>query len=249
MIVERVAIQPGLRADAGNAQLCERPLFQVIPEHIHQFEEYGFPGGEPAIMNRILQASDLPDRFPLNQFSAMFTNVFAGVVLYGLPFFFPDAIWFCLAPMLFNFGQLMVHGVATNRMLKGFFNPGLAAVVFLHLPISIYFIQYVCSTGIIAGWDWLWGFLYAAVSAGLLIGFMTYALFATRKTACTRTTADKTCPLAIFQRSRNAPAYIPPHETVVDSFPWNRLPFSHTPTTPPYAAPSERERGGVFLKK
>lgn len=157
-------------------------LLNLIALTIHQFEEYGLPGGEPAIMNRILQASDQPDRFPLNQFSAMFTNVFTGIALYGLPFFFPDAVWFCLAPMLFNFGQLMVHGVMTNHLLKGVYNPGLGAVVFLHLPISIYFIWYVSATGIIVGWDWLWAFLYAAVSAGLLIGFMTYAVFATHRT-------------------------------------------------------------------
>lgn len=157
-------------------------LLNLIALTVHQFEEYGFPGGEPAIMNRVLQGSDMPDRFPLNQFSAMFTNVFVGVVLYGLPFFFPDCIWLCLAPMLFNFGQIVVHGVMTNRTLHGIYNPGLGAVIFLHLPISIYFIWYVCSTGAITGWDWLWGILFAGVTAGFCVAFMTYAVFASRKT-------------------------------------------------------------------
>ena len=182
-LIVTAALCVALALNWGSMAMVQRlVLLNLIVLTIHQFEEYGFPGGEPAIMNRVLQGSDQPDRFPLNQFSAMFTNVIAAFILYGLPFFFPDAIWLSLAPMLFNFGQLMVHGVATNRTLHGFYNPGLAAVVFLHLPISIYFIWYVCSTGTITGWDWLWGFLYAAAAGGLLVGFMTYAVFASRKT-------------------------------------------------------------------
>src|SRR4051812_9001840 len=42
---------------------------------IHQFEECGYPGGEPAILNIVLQTSDYPDRYPLNQNSAMIINV------------------------------------------------------------------------------------------------------------------------------------------------------------------------------
>ncbi len=149
---------------------------------VHQFEEYGFPGGEPAVVNIAMYASDVPDRFPLNQLSAMVTNVLGIIMLYGLPFFFPQALWLCLAPMLINFGQLLSHGVMTNIKLRGVYNPGLAAVVFLHLPISVYFIWYVSANGMITGWDWLFGFLYAAVCAGFIVGFTTYALFATRKT-------------------------------------------------------------------
>ena len=67
---------------------------------VHQFEEYGFPGGEPMIMNRVLQGSNIPDRYPLNQFSAMFTNVFFSYVIYVLPILFPNVIWLGIAPML-----------------------------------------------------------------------------------------------------------------------------------------------------
>ena len=67
---------------------------------VHQFEEYGFPGGEPMIMNRVLQGSDIPNRYPLNQFSAMFTNVFFSYVIYLLPIIFPNVICLGIAPML-----------------------------------------------------------------------------------------------------------------------------------------------------
>ncbi|MCI1666277.1 MAG: hypothetical protein LKI25_07985 [Atopobiaceae bacterium] len=51
------------------------------------------------------------------------------------------------------------------------------------IPISVYFIWYVCGEGMITGWDWVWGILFVAVSAGVCVAFMTYAVFATRKTA------------------------------------------------------------------
>ncbi len=149
---------------------------------IHQFEEYGFPGGEPMIMNYVLQGSKIPDRFPLNQFSGMFTNVFIAFALYGLPFFFSDLIWLFMGPMLFNFGQLMVHGVMTNKAMKSVYNPGLGAVVFLHLPVSIYFFWYTLSNNIIQGNDWLYAVLYTILCAALAIGWMTYVFFATKKT-------------------------------------------------------------------
>ncbi len=77
----------------------------------HQFEEYGWPGGEPAIMNKVLQPSATPDRYPLNQNSAMVINVFAAYPFYLIPVFFPTVIWLGLAPVLFGMLQFVVHGV------------------------------------------------------------------------------------------------------------------------------------------
>ncbi len=155
-------------------------LLNFVALIFHQFEEYGFPGGEPMIMNYVLQKSDIPDRFPLNQFSAMFTNVPVAWTFYGIAFFFPDVIWLCLAPMIFNIGQLIVHGVATNKAMKSIYNPGLFSVVFLHLPISIYFVWFVYSQDLIVGIDWLWAILMAMFCGGFLVGFLTYAVFANR---------------------------------------------------------------------
>ncbi len=149
---------------------------------IHQFEEYGFPGGEPMVMNYVLQASDMPEKFPLNQFSAMFTNVVTAIPFYGLPFFFPNNIGLCLGPMIFNIGQVVVHGVATNKALKGIYNPGLGAVVFLHLPTTVYYIYYVYENNLIQATDWIIAILYTMAFAGFGVAFMTYALFADRKT-------------------------------------------------------------------
>ncbi len=40
-------------------------LLNFVALLLHQFEEYGWPGGEPAIMNIVLQRSPIPDRYPL----------------------------------------------------------------------------------------------------------------------------------------------------------------------------------------
>ncbi len=149
---------------------------------VHQFEEYGWPGGGPMVMNCALQRSDLPDRYPLNPFSAMFTNVFVGVFLYGLPALFPQTMWLVLVPMLFNFGQLVMHGVVMTRTMKTYYSPGLGAVVFLHLPISVYFFWYALQNHLLHGMDWLIGVPLAILCGGVFVGIMTYVLFPTRKT-------------------------------------------------------------------
>lgn len=157
-------------------------LLNLIFLIVHQFEEYGFPGGEPMIMNYVLQGSDIPDRFPLNQFSGMFTNVFTGVILYGAPVLFPDFIWLSMGPMLFNFGQLMVHGVMTNKAMKSIYNPGLGTVVLLHLPVSVYFFGYAIRNDLIQPGDWLYAAIFTMLSAAVGVGYMTYSIFASKKT-------------------------------------------------------------------
>ena len=77
-------------------------LLNFIVILIHQFEEYGLPGGEPTIMNTVLQQSPTPDRYPLNQNSAMVTNVVTAYLFYLLPVFFPNIVWLGLAPIIFG---------------------------------------------------------------------------------------------------------------------------------------------------
>ncbi len=149
---------------------------------VHQFEEYGWPGGGPMVMNYVLQGSNMPEKFPLNQFSAMFTNVITAILFYGLPFFFPELIGLCLAPMLFNIGQVVVHGIATNKALKGIYNPGLGAVIFLHLPTTVYFLYYVYANNMIHYYDWIIAIGYTALMAGFGVAFLTYAVFADKNT-------------------------------------------------------------------
>jgi len=149
---------------------------------IHQFEEYGFPGGEPAIMNIVLQNSDMPDRYPLNQLSAMVGNVIAAYPFYLLPVFLPNVIWLGLAPILFGMMQFMVHGVITNKKLKSIYNPGLGAVVLLHVPIGIYYIYYVVSNGLTNGAVWIMATVYTIAFAALAVGALTYKVMPDKNT-------------------------------------------------------------------
>jgi len=122
---------------------------------VHQFEEYGFPGGFPAIMNIAWHPGEgLPDRCPLNRNSALFVNVFFAYPFYILPIVFPNLIWLGLAPVLFGMAQFGAHGILINRKLHSLYNPGLFAVVFLHWPIGLYYIWYVVMNGLVQWWMW-----------------------------------------------------------------------------------------------
>jgi len=154
-------------------------LMSFIAILVHQYEEYGFPGGEPAIMNIALQSSDIPERYPLNQNSAMVTNII-GVLIYLLPVFLPHVIWLGLAPMLLGFFQFIVHGIVTNNKLKSIYNSGLGAVLFLHFPIGIYYIWYIVSNGFVQTTDWVLTAVYLAFIAGGILNFLTYKVLANR---------------------------------------------------------------------
>jgi Protein of unknown function with HXXEE motif len=129
-------------------------LLNFIVLLVHQYEEYGWPGGEPAIMNMVLKPSTTPDRYPLNQNSAMVVNVLAGYGFYLLPVFFPTVIWLGLAPVLFGILQFVVHGIVTNVKLRSVYNPGLAAVVLGHIPIGFYYLYYIDAYGFAGARDW-----------------------------------------------------------------------------------------------
>ncbi|MGG2091795.1 HXXEE domain-containing protein [Bacillus sp. S13(2024)] len=163
----------------GDMEVLQRILFMnFIVLLLHQFEEYGFPGGEPAIMNIALQPSTTPNRYPLNQNSAMITNVVIVYIMYLVPVFFSDVIWLGLAPMLFGMMQFMVHGIMTPKKLGQFYNPGLGAVVLGHIPLAIYYIYYIHSNGIVTGWDWIVGIVYMILTAFIVVNKMTYSWLA-----------------------------------------------------------------------
>lgn len=141
---------------------------------IHQFEEYGFPGGEPVIMNSYLQTSSKPNRYPLNQNSAMVTNVVCAYIFYLLPVFFHNIIWLGLAPILFGLSQFIVHGIITPKKIGRFYNPGLGAVIIGHIPLAIIYIYYIIANNLGHWYDWIIGIIYMFAVAGIIVGKMTY---------------------------------------------------------------------------
>ena len=111
---------------------------------VHQYEEYGWPGGEPAIMNVVLRSSSIPDRYPLNQNSAMVVNVLAAYGFYLVPVFFPSVIWLALAPRSVRSAPICRPRDRDQRVkLRSVYNPGLAAVALGHIPIGVYYLYYV----------------------------------------------------------------------------------------------------------
>jgi len=137
---------------------------------VHQFEEYHVPGGEPWILNEVFQPRGGPvDRYPLNQGNAAFINILAWP-WYFIPVLFPHVIWLGIGQILFGMaGQLVIHGVITNIRLKTIYNPGLAAVVFGHVPLGIWYLVVVYRDGVVGWTDWVFGILYLL---GFLVIFM-----------------------------------------------------------------------------
>ena len=112
---------------------------------VHQFEEYGFPGYFPGMLNAGVFKSDKPDRYPLNTNSSLIVNAVAGYPFYLLAVLFPRRRSLALAPVLFGFAQAVFHGIVPPLRAKALYGPGLLTALFLHVPIGIGYIRAVGS--------------------------------------------------------------------------------------------------------
>ncbi|CUS03231.2 conserved membrane protein of unknown function [Candidatus Promineifilum breve] len=146
----------------------------------HQFEEYGRPGGFPAVTNIawMPSADGKPDRYKLNRQGALFANVFFGYLFYILAILFPNLIWVGLATVLFGMAQLGVHGIIINRKLRSIYNPGLFTVVFLFWPIGLYYIWYVVVNQLVQWWMWPLAIVYLALAAYFGLYVLAFRIFA-----------------------------------------------------------------------
>ena len=150
---------------------------------LHQFEEYAWPGGFPAVMNIAWMpgVGALADRYPLNRQAALFVNVMFAYPYYLLPVFLPGLVWMGLGQVAFGISQLFIHGIVINRKLRSFYNPGLFVVVFGHLPIGIYYIWYVISGGLTQWWDWPLALLWLGLGAVMGVAMPVTKWFANRE--------------------------------------------------------------------
>lgn len=124
---------------------------------VHQFEEYVLPGGGPVVVNKATFHERVSYRnFPGNMHSSMIVNHLAYLV-YITALLNSDWIWLGLATMFFNLFQLFGHGYQMNKALHTWYNPGLASVVFLFVPIAIYYMVFISNAGLAEGIDWLLG--------------------------------------------------------------------------------------------
>jgi hypothetical protein len=133
-------------------------LLNLAVINFHFFEEFGVPGGFPYFANMMFgyKNSPAPDRFPLNQMSALLTNWGTALVMYVPPIFFSNQIWLGLAPVLFGgAAQLVIHGIVNNKILKTWYNSGLVAVLFGHVPIAVFYIKYIVENNLASVCDWV----------------------------------------------------------------------------------------------
>ena len=142
-------------------------ILNFIVVLLHQFEEYSWPGGFPAVANKVFIPSLKLDRFmnPLNQNSSMVANLIFAYVFYLLPVFFPSVIWLGLAPVLVGaILQVIGHAIYVNIKLQTFYSPGVATAVFGFLPIGMLYLYHISANHPANGWDWLIAVVYMIVS-------------------------------------------------------------------------------------
>lgn len=157
-------------------------IYSFMALLVHQFEEYAFPGGFPSITNGVVMGEKkTPDRYPLNANQCFISNVFLAYPFYLIPVFLPHVIWLGLAQVFLGMFQLIAHGVVVNIRLKMPYNPGLGAVVFLHMPIGIYYIWYVTNNHLATTKDFVIGFV-AFIIAAILLFLLPIRLMASRET-------------------------------------------------------------------
>ena len=157
----------------SHRRLSRSRLFSVLnlaALMVHQFEEYGYPGYFPGLLNAGVFKSAKPDRYPLNTNSSLVVNAVVGYPFYLLPVLFPKRRSLGLAPVLFGFGQAVFHGIVPPLRAKARYGPGFLSALFLHVPIGIGYIRAVGAKGPTGRGDWARGAAYTVAFAALGIG-------------------------------------------------------------------------------
>lgn len=74
---------------------------------------------------------------------------------------FSDCYIWGLMLMYFSITQVFIHGIIFNIKMKRLYNPGVATMLFILIPVGIYYIWYVASHFSLAWWYY--------VAAGVLL--------------------------------------------------------------------------------
>ena len=176
-------------------------LLNFIAMTVHQFEEFGYTGGVPYLMNVEQCHSEHPDRYPQNANAVMIGNVATTYIFYLLPVFFPNQIWFGLGGVIIGLLQITAHG-KLSMMLKSIYAPGNLAVFLGHIPIGIYFIYYGVTHNLISGLDWILAigvFLFVGV---VIVGLLGYKILADKNSPYPFTKEEMSRPWVINRMSK-----------------------------------------------
>lgn len=145
-------------------------MFSFMALLVHQFEEYALPGGFPAVWNIAVSGEkELADRYPLNKQGSLFVNTFCAYTFYILAIIFKNWYWLGIVSILFGFAQFVTHGIIIPKKIKSFYNPGLGAVICLHIPVGIYYLWYLTANYTVTVWNWVIGLACLPVVALVLI--------------------------------------------------------------------------------
>ncbi|MBS9334619.1 HXXEE domain-containing protein [Fructobacillus sp. M1-13] len=139
-------------------------LMSLIVIHLHFFEEFGLPGG--FAWGGIKVEMGKPDldvtKWPLNQLSSVFGNLWFALSVYLLPLFTQNWHWTVLAAVIFAFAELIIHLFAFNIGLKSWYNAGLFTAVFGLAPISLTYLLYALPKGLYSWIDLILAVLWIA---------------------------------------------------------------------------------------
>ena len=137
----------------------------------HQFEEYVFPGGFPAALNRgLFGETKESNRYPLNELSATIVNTFLAYTLYLVGIFCHDCLWLGIFIAYFTMSQVLMHCLKLNISLKAWYSPGCLSALFVMLPMGAYYLWYVATHFAVPHYYW-WGPIAAfpVVSAVMIL--------------------------------------------------------------------------------
>ena len=148
-------------------------LLNFIVVLLHQFEEYSWPGGFPAVANLVMLTGPMKRYFkPLNQLSSMAANVLFAYIVYLIPVFFPDVIWLGLGPVLMGAVlQVIGHAIFVNIRIRSLWSPGAATAVFGFLPVGVLYIDHIQTNNLATASDWVLAVLWLFV-AGYLVFYL-----------------------------------------------------------------------------
>lgn len=146
-------------------------ILNFIVVLLHQFEEYSWPGGFPAVANLVFLPLAGMSRYfkPLNQLSSAVANVTFAYVFYLLPVFFPRTIWLGLATVIVGAVlQVIGHAIIVNYQIRSLYSPGVATAVFAWLPLGIVYVYYIEKNNLANAWEWLAAIGYMIVAMTLI---------------------------------------------------------------------------------
>lgn len=136
-------------------------VLAIAAYFLHFFEEFGFPGGFPAMGMKVLMNSKEKDstKWNCNNLNSMFGNWGFLFLVYVLPMIF-QVKFLILSAMLFTFAEFFMHLILFNAKLKKFYNPGMVTGIFAITPIGIYYFLNVYDGNLFAMSDYILAILW-----------------------------------------------------------------------------------------